>query len=84
MLQRIGAAQLGIQMIATATTQQSAATGGLTENMHAISSEVDLTTEQVDQTAAACAELALLASGLQRVVDAFRLPDQRNALRPSH
>ena len=84
MLQRIGAAQLGIQMIATATTQQSAATGGLTENMHAISSEVDLTTEQVDQTAAACAELALLASGLQRVVDAFRLPDQRNTLRPSH
>jgi methyl-accepting chemotaxis protein len=68
------AAQQGISMIATATTQQSAATAGLAQNMHEISSEVSRTVEQVDQTAAACAELARLASGLQQVSDGFRLP----------
>jgi methyl-accepting chemotaxis protein len=72
--QRIEAAQQGITMIATATTQQSAATAGLARNIEDISSEVGQTVEQVDQTAAACAELAKLSSGLQRIVDGFRLP----------
>ena len=71
---RIEAAQQGIAMIATATTEQSAATEGLTENIHVISSEVDQTTQRVDQTAIACAELASLAATLQRVVDGFQLP----------
>ncbi|MGA9669005.1 MAG: methyl-accepting chemotaxis protein [Terracidiphilus sp.] len=74
--QRIQAAQEGIAMIATATTEQSAATGELTRNIHVISSEVGRTSDQVDQTAQACAELAQLACLLQRVVDGFQLPDQ--------
>jgi methyl-accepting chemotaxis protein len=61
-------------MIATATTQQSAATAGLAQNIHEISSEVSQTVEQVDQTAAACAELSKLSSGLQQIVDSFQLP----------
>jgi methyl-accepting chemotaxis protein len=66
-------------MIATATTQQSAATEGLTENIHGISGEVNQATTQVDQTAQACAELARLAAGLQQVVDGFRLPKNSHA-----
>jgi methyl-accepting chemotaxis protein len=81
MVHRIGAAQHDIQMIATATTEQSAATGGLTENMHAIASEVEQATAQVDQTAQACEELARLASSLQRVVGGFHLPEERGSLR---
>jgi methyl-accepting chemotaxis protein len=73
--ERIKAAQEGISMIASATTQQSAATEGLTENIHGISGEVNQATTQVDQTAQACAELARLAAGLQQVVDGFRLPN---------
>jgi methyl-accepting chemotaxis protein len=72
--QRVEAAQQGIAMIATATTEQSSATEGLTENIHLISSEVSKTTAQVDQTALACAELAKLADALQHVVDGFQLP----------
>ncbi len=72
--QRVEAAQQGIAMIATATTQQSAATAGLTENIHNISDEVNNTATQIDQTATACAELARLAAILQQVVDGFRLP----------
>jgi len=74
--ERIEAAQQGIAMIATATTQQSSATEGLTGDIHEISDEVSQTTTQVDQTAAACAELAKLAAGLQQVVDGFRLPSE--------
>ena len=73
-LGRIESAQRGIAMIATATTEQSAATAGLTESIHSISSEVNQTAQQVDQMAAACEELANLASALQQVVDGFRLP----------
>jgi len=73
-VKRIEAAQQGIAMIATATTEQSAATAGLTENIHSIASEVGGTAEQVDQTVMACAELAKLAAGLQQVVDTFQLP----------
>lgn len=76
-LQRIEAAQRGIAMIATATTQQSAATEGLTESISSISSELTRASEQVDQTALACAELSRLASGLQYVVDGFQLPHDR-------
>jgi methyl-accepting chemotaxis protein len=72
--ERIQAAQQGISMIATATTQQSAATAGLAQNIHEISSEVSQTVEQVDQTAAACAELSKLSSALQQIVDSFQLP----------
>jgi len=61
-------------MIATAATEQSAATGGLTESIHEISSEVSRTTEQVDQTAIACGELAKLAHVLKQIVDGFQLP----------
>jgi methyl-accepting chemotaxis protein len=85
--QRIETAQQGMTMIATATTQQSAATSGLTENIHAISSEVTRTAEQVDQTAIACAELAKLAAVLQQIVDRFHLPDypaSTRVLRPSN
>jgi methyl-accepting chemotaxis protein len=71
--ERIEAAQQGISMIATATTQQSAATAGLTQNIHEISTEVGQTVEQVDQTVAACAELSRLSSGLQQIVDGFKL-----------
>lgn len=74
-MQRIETAQKGIAMIATATTQQSSATEGLTENIHDISGEVEETVERVDQTAAACAELARLAAGMQNLVDTFRLPE---------
>jgi methyl-accepting chemotaxis protein len=74
--ERIEAAQQGIAMIASATTQQSAATEGLTENIHNISDEVNQTTDQVDQTAAACSELSKMASVLQQVVDGFQLPAQ--------
>jgi len=76
---RIEAAQQGIAMIATATTQQSAATAGLTENIHGISEEVSQTAQQADETATACAELASLAAGLQLVVDGFQLPVERQA-----
>ena len=72
--QRIEAAQQGIARIATAATQQSSATSGLTENIHAISSEVSRTAGRVDETARACAELAKLAALLQQVVDGFQLP----------
>jgi methyl-accepting chemotaxis protein len=72
--ERIQAAQQGISIIATASTQQSAATAGLAQNIHEISSEVSQTVEQVDQTAAACAELSKLSSALQRIVDGFQLP----------
>jgi methyl-accepting chemotaxis protein len=72
--ERIEAAQQGISMIATSTIQQSAATAGLAQNIQEISLEVSLTVEQVDQTAAACAELSKLSSSLQQVVDGFRLP----------
>lgn len=74
-VERIGTAQQGITMIATATTQQSAATEGLTENIHRISAQVNQSAAQVDQTANACAELAKLASGLHLVVDGFQLPE---------
>jgi len=72
--ERIEAAQQGISMIATATTQQSAATAGLAQNIHEISSEVSQTVEQVDQTVAACSELSKLSSNLQHIVDGFQLP----------
>jgi methyl-accepting chemotaxis protein len=80
---RIEAAQKGIAMIATATNQQSAATGELTENIHGISSEVEGTVERVDQTVMACAELAKLASGMQRLVDTFQLPEENKTSAPS-
>ncbi len=72
--QRIEAAQQGIAMIASATTQQSATTEGLTENIHGISSEVNATAVQVNQTATACAELARQAADMQKVVNGFQLP----------
>jgi len=72
--QRIEAAQNGIGMIATATTQQSAETSGLTDSIRDISSEVTLIASKVKESAEACAELARLASSLQHVVDEFRLP----------
>jgi methyl-accepting chemotaxis protein len=80
---RIEAAQKGIAMIATATNQQSAATGELTENIHGISSEVEGTVERVDQTVMACAELAKLASGMQRLVDTFQLPEENKTSAPN-
>ncbi|HEX7728507.1 MAG TPA: methyl-accepting chemotaxis protein [Terracidiphilus sp.] len=73
-VKRIEVAEQGIAMIATATTQQSAATEALTENIHGISQEVEQTVTQVDQTALACAELAKLAASMQKLVDTFRLP----------
>jgi methyl-accepting chemotaxis protein len=72
--QRIATAQQGITMIATATTQQSAATEGLTENIHRISNEVNDSAAQVDRTAETCSDLAQLAAGLQSIVDGFQLP----------
>jgi len=71
---RIQAAEQGISMIATATTEQSAATTGLTDNIHEISAEVKRTASQVDQTVSACAELARLAAGMEDLVKTFRLP----------
>jgi len=79
-LQRIESSQQGITMIASAATEQSAASEDLTEAIHRISSEVGQTAAQVDQTAIACGELARLASGLQSVVDGFRLPIEENHL----
>lgn len=73
-MQRIETAQQGISMIATATTEQSAATAGLTENIHSISSDVAAIKERVDHTVTACAELAKLATGMQNLVNTFRLP----------
>lgn len=75
-MQRIETAQQGIAMIATATTQQSSATAGLTENIHNITSEVNQMATQVDQTVTACAGVAQLAAGLQRMVDSFQLEDR--------
>jgi methyl-accepting chemotaxis protein len=75
-VQRIEAAHQGIATIATAATQQSAATAGMAANIHEITSQVSRTTEQVDQTAMACAELAKLAAGLHALVDTFRLPGE--------
>lgn len=77
--ERVAAAQQGISMIATATTEQSAATDGLARNIHGISSEVNETAQRVGQTATACAELAKLAAGLQEVVDGFQLPARETA-----
>jgi methyl-accepting chemotaxis protein len=74
-IHRVEGAQHGIAMIATATTQQSAATEGLTENIHTISSEVRAITDQLDQTVLACAELARLAAALQKTVNGFQLPE---------
>jgi methyl-accepting chemotaxis protein len=82
-MQRIEAAQQGIAMIASATTQQSAATASLTENIHGIRGEVEQTTEQVDQTVLACAELAKLASSMQSLVNTFRLPASKDAAQGS-
>jgi methyl-accepting chemotaxis protein len=73
-LQKIETAQQGISLIATAATEQSAATEGLTESIHRISSEVNRTAAEADQTATACAELAHLSSDRQAVVDGFQLP----------
>ena len=73
-MHRVEAAQQGITMIATATTQQSTATAELTEHIHGISDEVNQTTHKLDQTVVACAELAKLASGMQDLVNTFRLP----------
>jgi methyl-accepting chemotaxis protein len=73
-VQRIETAQHGISMIATATTEQSAATDDLTESIHKISSEVQQTAVRVEETAQACSELANLSSGLQALVDTFQLP----------
>ena len=72
-MQGIESVQQGIAMIATASTEQSAAADGLTHNIHDISSEVGQQSQRADQTAAACAELAKLAAALEKVVDAFRL-----------
>ncbi len=77
--ERVTSAQQGISMIAAAATEQSAATGGLTESIHEISSEVSRTTEQVDQTAIACGELAKLAHLLKQIVDGFQLPSAKNS-----
>jgi methyl-accepting chemotaxis protein len=73
-LLKIETAQHGITMIATAASEQSAATEGLTESIHRISSKVNQTATEVDQTAVACSELAHLSSDLQSVVDSFQLP----------
>jgi methyl-accepting chemotaxis protein len=81
-MQRIETAQQGIAMIATATTQQSSATAGLTENIHSISSEVNETVEQLDQTVLACAGVARLADGMQKLVDGFRLPNKIRVYKP--
>jgi methyl-accepting chemotaxis protein len=75
--ERIESAQRGIAMIATATTEQSAETSGLTENINAISSEVTVIAGKVEESAQACAELAQLAASMQQVVDSFRLPEER-------
>ncbi len=80
-VERIESAQRGITMIATASTQQAAATEGLTEDIHAISVRVTQTTQQLDQTATACTELAGLASVLRSVVDAFKLPAEKRTAR---
>jgi methyl-accepting chemotaxis protein len=85
--ERVEAAQQGISMIATATTEQSSVTEGLTDNIHEISDEVNQATRQVDQTALACSELAKLANVLQQVVDGFQLPmefDNRSAKTSSY
>jgi methyl-accepting chemotaxis protein len=76
-MHRIEATQQGIAIIATASTQQSAATSELTEHIHGISSNVAQTVQQVDQTALACAELARLAGGMQALVNTFQLPPER-------
>jgi methyl-accepting chemotaxis protein len=80
-VQRVEAAHQGMVLIATATTQQSAATGELTTSIHDISSEVDRTVQQVDQTAIACAELAQQAASMQKLVETFHLPHQAAAPR---
>jgi len=71
---QIESAQQGISMIASATTEQSAESEGLTHSINSISSEVSLITGKVEQSAQACSELAHLAASLQQVVDEFRLP----------
>ncbi|MGB6723555.1 MAG: methyl-accepting chemotaxis protein, partial [Terracidiphilus sp.] len=73
---KIEAAQQGMAMIATATTQQSSATADLTENVHSLSAEVNQTSDQVDRTAEACSDLAKLARGLENLVATFRLPPE--------
>jgi|GEM_PF-1314531 len=73
-VQRIETAQQGISMIASAATEQSAATDDLMQTIHHISSEVDQTVGRVDETVEACAELAQLASSMQALVDTFHLP----------
>lgn len=79
-VQRIETAQQGISMIASAATEQSAATEGLTQTISSISSEVEQTVSRVDETVRACSELAQLSSGLQTLVDTFRLPPASSAL----
>lgn len=81
-LERIETAQKGMALIATATTQQTSATEGLTVTIHDISQQVEQTVERVDQTAAACAELARLAAAMQSLVDTFRLPQENVAGAP--
>ncbi len=78
-VQRIETAQQGISMIASAATEQSAATGDLTQTIHSISDEVEQTVGRVDETVEACAELARLASSMQALVDTFRLPGNETA-----
>lgn len=82
----VTAAKERIAMIATATTEQSAATGELSHNVEHISKQVVTTSQGAEQNAEACAELARLAESLHNIVYEFRLsetPKQKSPENPA-
>jgi len=78
-LQAIIAASEGvtgmIAQIATAASQQSAATEEVNRSMGDISHSIDLTTAGTQESANSCSELSHLAAQLQDLVSRFRLED---------
>lgn len=72
-MKAIEAAKERIAMIATATAEQSAATGELSMNVERISQQVVTTAEGAEHNARACAELSSLADTLQTIVQEFQI-----------
>lgn len=77
-LKAIGEAKERIAMIATATSEQSAATGELSMNVERISTQVITTSQGAEHNAQACAELAKLAESLHAIVHEFHLSDHND------
>ena len=70
-----------IAQIATAATEQSAATEQVNANVSQISSSTQESAAAADQAAKACADLSSLALDLQKVVSQFKLDNSAQTVR---